>query len=218
MSDSSKEKIRLSLIGKKESEARNWQGGISPQHKIRTAPRIMPDKCEVCGLMGKSFKKGLHYDHNHRTGKFRGWLCIKCNMALGMVGDNINILEKLIVYLKKIMNKMNNRVIKFRAWDEQEKQWFRFPFVVDSQGRVFREYIGGGKVEKNVAITQFTGLKDSKGVEIYEGDIIIAENGIKRIVEFKEGCFCEANSFPATRLPAYCEVIGNVFENPNLIK
>jgi hypothetical protein len=40
-------------------------------------------------------------DHCHQTGKVRGVLCARCNSALGMVGDNISVLEGLIDYLKK---------------------------------------------------------------------------------------------------------------------
>lgn len=100
MSEQSKKKISESLVGKNTDQARNWQGGISPQHKRKTAPRPIPDQCEICGKDKKLFAKGLHYDHCHRTGKFRGWICFKCNVALGMVGDDIEILKKLIIYLK----------------------------------------------------------------------------------------------------------------------
>lgn len=52
--------------------------------------------CEVCGGSAR-----IAYDHDHQTGKFRGWLCMKCNTALGLVNDDIIILEKLIDYLQK---------------------------------------------------------------------------------------------------------------------
>jgi hypothetical protein len=35
--------------------------------------------CELCGNVPKV---GLHEDHDHRTGKHRGWLCHRCNRAL----------------------------------------------------------------------------------------------------------------------------------------
>ena len=37
--------------------------------------------CEICGesISGED----INLDHNHETGKFRGWLCIKCNTGLG---------------------------------------------------------------------------------------------------------------------------------------
>ena len=50
--------------------------------------------CSICGGKAK-----VAYDHSHSTGKFRGWLCIKCNTALGLVNDDVKILKKMIVYL-----------------------------------------------------------------------------------------------------------------------
>tara|TARA_R110002153_G_scaffold245912_2_gene401483 strand:- start:766 stop:1221 length:456 start_codon:yes stop_codon:yes gene_type:complete len=39
-------------------------------------------------------------DHDHKTGKFRGWLCNKCNSALGLLGDNINYIQRALKYLE----------------------------------------------------------------------------------------------------------------------
>lgn len=39
--------------------------------------------------------------HEHVTGKFRGWLCRRCNTVLGMIEDDTNLLEMLIAYLDK---------------------------------------------------------------------------------------------------------------------
>lgn len=72
-----------------------WKGGISIQTRIKYCPRPKPNKCDVCG---KNWK--ICYDHDHKTDKFRGWLCGHCNSALGMVNDDIDILEGLIKYLK----------------------------------------------------------------------------------------------------------------------
>lgn len=60
-----------------------------------------PNKCEACGISAKELKKGLHLDHDHKTGKSRGWLCVRCNTALGSVKDSVETLTKLIKYLKK---------------------------------------------------------------------------------------------------------------------
>lgn len=44
-------------------------------------------------------RKGLHVDHDHRTGKFRGLLCPGCNVAVGMIADNPERLLGLVEYL-----------------------------------------------------------------------------------------------------------------------
>jgi hypothetical protein len=43
----------------------------------------------------------LHFDHDHATEKFRGWLCKSCNNALGYVGDRPEVLRALADYLEK---------------------------------------------------------------------------------------------------------------------
>jgi hypothetical protein len=40
-------------------------------------------------------------DHCHNTGIVRGLLCANCNRALGMVGDDINVLRQMIEYLRR---------------------------------------------------------------------------------------------------------------------
>jgi hypothetical protein len=43
--------------------------------------------------------RALNYDHNHETGEFRGWVCMYCNGALGLAGDNPELLRALATYL-----------------------------------------------------------------------------------------------------------------------
>ena len=54
-------------------------------------------RCAVCGILPG--ERRLAVDHDHETGEIRGLLCVKCNAALGMADDNIEILKKLIDYL-----------------------------------------------------------------------------------------------------------------------
>jgi hypothetical protein len=52
--------------------------------------------CNICG----SFER-LCVDHNHETNEIRGCLCHNCNVAIGHLRDDINLLETAIEYLKK---------------------------------------------------------------------------------------------------------------------
>jgi len=96
-------KIRLSMTGKKNhqykdgerSSNRNYYNNRNLKLLEIKAGRKKPDKCELCGRV-----KRIVFDHNHRTNKFRGWICVKCNVALGMVEDNIQTLELMIQYIK----------------------------------------------------------------------------------------------------------------------
>lgn len=59
-------------------------------------------KCEICeAIVDTTSKKSIAIDHNHVTGKFRGFLCSRCNVALGMMKDNVDILAKAITYLNE---------------------------------------------------------------------------------------------------------------------
>lgn len=61
--------------------------------------------CAICNLPEISKHqfgvKNLAVDHNHITGKIRGLLCNKCNLTLGLVNENITILNKMISYIVK---------------------------------------------------------------------------------------------------------------------
>lgn len=63
--------------------------------------------CAVCGLdepnehgrTGTKFR--LSVDHCHETGRVRGLLCQKCNRAIGLLNDNVDLLRKAIDYLER---------------------------------------------------------------------------------------------------------------------
>ena len=60
------------------------------------AGRRSPSFCEVCGE-----REIICFDHDHSTGKFRGWICKRCNFILGLSKDSPSLLRQLAGYLER---------------------------------------------------------------------------------------------------------------------
>ena len=56
--------------------------------------------CKTCGAHTSTVDRGLCVDHEHKTGKVRGLLCNNCNMAIGKVKENVEVLQNIIQYLR----------------------------------------------------------------------------------------------------------------------
>lgn len=67
-----------------------------------TEYQILLDKTgNICPVCRQSFDGRIPcIDHNHENGVIRGLICRKCNLALGLFDDNIDILINAIEYLK----------------------------------------------------------------------------------------------------------------------
>lgn len=63
---------------------------------------LLEEQNGVCAICFKAEIQGrkLSVDHNHLTGEVRGLLCSKCNMVLGLLGDNDELLLNALNYLK----------------------------------------------------------------------------------------------------------------------
>ena len=113
------------------------------------------------------------------------------------------------------------REIKFRVWDKRLKKmweggsvWFGVGSCVDANS-----------TSDDVEIMQFTGLYDRNGKEIWEGDIVIIDGGLKWVCGWSDN---HARFYFDTGLhktddfdshePYNFEVIGNIYENPDLLK
>lgn len=58
--------------------------------------------CDLCGVPEIECTQGLCIDHCHKTGEFRGFLCKKCNTALGMLNDDPEMFLKAAQYLSPL--------------------------------------------------------------------------------------------------------------------
>lgn len=56
--------------------------------------------CDACGTDSPG-GNGWCVDHSHTSGRVRGVLCAKCNIGIGMLGDNVEGLRKALAYLEK---------------------------------------------------------------------------------------------------------------------
>ena len=74
--------------------------------KTSTRYSLYPESCEICGehetAVGNNGKpKRLARDHCHKTGQVRGRLCQRCNVGLGLFGDDVDVLKKAAEYLQQ---------------------------------------------------------------------------------------------------------------------
>ena len=112
------------------------------------------------------------------------------------------------------------RTIKFRAWDKEEQEmldWDKF-FNLDI-AQVFES-----KGSWGVYPMQYTGLKDANGVEIYEGDIVNWQGAVCYISwEESDASFMAVEQYDSwaesgQEWGGNCKVIGNIYQNPELLK
>lgn len=121
---------------------------------------------------------------------------------------------------------MENREIKFRVWDgERMTSQIRLEFAHGLR-LVSTDDLGFGRIgDDKCVLMQFTGLNDKNDQKIYEGDILkcLSNPGLIRgIVVYENGSFGirdnenQWQGMLANKNP--CEVIGNIYENIDLLQ
>ena len=78
---------------------------IKEKDRAREAFKNFDGKCQCCGSR-KTNRRGWMLDHKGR--KFRGILCVWCNLAAGFVKDDVKRAKKLVAYLRRT-NGLNHK-------------------------------------------------------------------------------------------------------------
>lgn len=81
-------KVKYGITKEQYDEMLSRQGGL----------------CAICGSDDGASAKGtktFSVDHCHETGVVRGLLCNGCNRAIGLLKDNVAVLQSAIKYLSK---------------------------------------------------------------------------------------------------------------------
>lgn len=146
---------------------------------------------------------------------------------------------------------MQQREIKFRAWDRKDLKMYHFNglwYDAEYQSLAFRvkseevkgyDYTLPFDEEDMSEVMQYTGLKDKKGTEIYEGDILICKHSYREPelceVGFEDGRFglVDGDGVPFCGFWMYVgdgtdsrydterhdryEVVGNIYEDAKLL-
>lgn len=95
-------KNRAEILARRAAKRLADPNTLTKARRSRGLPEPTRPQPTHCELDGRPLEPGkIHLDHDHNTGAFRGWLCNRCNLALGHFGDSIVGLEKGIAYLRK---------------------------------------------------------------------------------------------------------------------
>ena len=132
------------------------------------------------------------------------------------------------------------REIKFRAWDYDTQRMIFENDIVFHDGTAYaskRDY--KDCISIDMELMQYTGLKDKNGKEIYEGDIVLADNRghnesrLHYIIEYDSTNTCFFGNVdnlvhnkyknadhhqPMCDIRQNIEVIGNIYENKELLQ
>lgn len=114
---------------------------------------------------------------------------------------------------------------KYKVWDEVDKRMWNVEtlFIEDewvraNDGSIYGEH---KDIVRSFELMQSTQLKDKNGVEIFEGDIVSCFNEGLSTVVFRYGNFgliCNGYFEGFINVLGSFEVIGNIYENGDLLK
>jgi uncharacterized phage protein (TIGR01671 family) len=149
-------------------------------------------------------------------------------------------IRTVILRIKTARRRADMREIEYRG-KRPDGKWECGYFMIDPSGAYSFILNVTSHVVDRETVGQYTGLTDTKGIKIFEGDIVLRinvestgiENRIKSLITFEKGCFMIGQIGPwpwrnpgyslyddyqkLTEFDGYLEVIGNIHDTPELL-
>lgn len=106
--------LRESLASGKSSYRTECKDCINEKVRVRKGleknnprPTDINYKCPICEKTEQELKSGNKWadrsiwclDHDHDTNEFRGWICNNCNVAIGRLKDNLQVIKNAVKYM-----------------------------------------------------------------------------------------------------------------------
>ncbi|MHC1625657.1 MAG: YopX family protein [Methermicoccaceae archaeon] len=126
--------------------------------------------------------------------------------------------------------RLMGKVIDFRVWDKEEKKMH-----YDLRPVMFGPFDDINDIfdDERYIFMQYIKRQDKNGQKIYQGDILVADDGFTYVVQIEEiegkysvvgydhagrGLAPHLWSWSHTTFLSLCEVTGNIYENPELLE
>jgi hypothetical protein len=120
----------------------------------------------------------------------------------------------MIKDIKEIQDSIGKREISGRVWTGEDMIYLHsLELEYQNMGMIM-----AGGVDRCETFMEYAGLKDKNEKKIFEGDLVRIDDGNVSYVRFCNGCFCAFLECMSEFEWRNYEVIGNVFEHPNLFK
>ena len=78
---------------------------------MKDIEKLIGKRPKACGVCLGARSSRLVVDHDHDTDEIRGWLCDKCNLALGYLGDDADTIYRLAEYMSKYKEKQKGETL-----------------------------------------------------------------------------------------------------------
>ena len=100
-------KAKAKIVSVKKGQRRKLKQYGMTQEDYDNLLLLQGSVCAICFKPETAYDprlkliKRLAIDHSHETGNTRGLLCVRCNLTLGRLHEDVTLLQSMIMYLNK---------------------------------------------------------------------------------------------------------------------